>query len=198
MNAKPNAVKLRITLEGINPAPWRDVEVRLSSSLKTLHEALQAAFLWQNSHLWEFEVNGKRYGSDFCIEEGNGISRARTMRIAKIVENNVKEFHYVYDFGDDWRHTIEIFSLYHAEDNVRLPRLVAGERAAPPDDIGGVPGYEYFLEEILKNPDHPEYENYEHFINDPLSGKFNPEDMKQDAANFMMKSIARAKKSKAA
>jgi len=199
MGAGRNAVKLRITLEGINPAPWREIDVRLSSSLKTLHEAIQAAFLWQNSHLWEFQIGEKDYGTDFCVDEGDDIGRARTMRIAKIVDNNIKEFSYVYDYGDYWVHNIEILSLIHVEDNVRLPRVVAGERAAPPDDIGGAPGYEYFLEEILNNPKHPERENYEHFIDDPLVGTFNPEDMKSSIVNIMMKSVARAKpKSRAA
>ena len=193
MSTKPNAAKLRITLEGIEPAPWREIDIRLLSSLKTLHEALQAVFLWKNSHLWEFQIDGKRYGSDFCIEEGDDVGRARTMRIAKLVNADVKEFRYIYDFGDYWVHKIEILSLFHAKDDIRLPRFVAGECSAPPDDIGGVPGYEYFLDEILNNPGHPERKNYEHFIDDPLAGTFKPDDMKVDIVNFMMKSVARKK-----
>ena len=193
MIMKPNAAKLRITIEGINPAPWREIEIRVSSSLKMLHDTLQAAFLWQNTHLWEFEVDGKRYGTDFCIAEGDDIGRAQTMRIAKIVENDVKKFTYIYDFGDHWVHTIEILSLFYTEDNVRLPRFVSGEYAAPPENIGGIPGYEYFLDKILKNPKHPERENYEHFINDALFGIFDPEEVKPELINIFIKRIARAK-----
>jgi hypothetical protein len=198
VNTQQNAVKLRITLEDIDPAPWREIEIRLSASLKGLHDALQTAFLWEDSHLWEFKVNGQNYSADSYAEDGNGIIPARRMRLNKIVEKGIKEFTYIYDFGDYWVHHIEILSVFHVDANQKLPRFITGQYSAPPEDIGGAPGYEYFLEEILNNPDHPERENYEHIIEDHAHRIFDPKDLKQDDVNFLMNRLARTQKSKTA
>jgi hypothetical protein len=67
--------------------------------------------------------------------------------------------HYTYDFGDNWRHVITVEEITEPEPGVRYPRCLAGERACPPEDVGGEPGYEYFLDAI-NNPAHPEHAHY--------------------------------------
>lgn len=65
------------------------------------------------------------------------------------------KLHYEYDFGDAWEHDIELEKvLPHVAD--ALPRCTDGERACPPDDCGGPPGYERFCE-VARNREHPEY-----------------------------------------
>jgi hypothetical protein len=58
---------------------------------------------------------------------------------------------YEYDFGDSWEHTVLLEKILPVEPNTTYPRCIAGKRACPPEDAGGVPGYTYKLD-ILKHP----------------------------------------------
>jgi hypothetical protein len=194
MKTTSEAARIRITLEHIKPAPWREVDLYLSASLKELHDTIQAAFLWDNSHLWEFEVDEKRYGTTFCIEEGDDIEDAEKILLKSIIDKKTENFSYLYDFGDRWDHKIEIISVFTLEETESLPRLIDGKYRAPPDDIGGTPGYEYFLEKILCKPDHQEYEDYKHFIEDPVYGTFDPMDMKADMAKIFVRRLSKKQK----
>lgn len=40
---------------------------------------------------------------------------------------------YVYDFGDQWKHKVILSKILPAEENVKYPMLVSGERACPPE-----------------------------------------------------------------
>ena len=151
------AVRLRINLLDLDPEPWREIEVPLSMTFKGLHDAIQAAFQWHNAHLWEFEVDGRCCGElvddDFGGEPGikAGATRLTTLR------DGTSEFLYTYDMGDNWEHHIEVVDLFTADAGVRLPRFLGGEWRAPPEDIGGPPGFEMFLEAIA-DPKHPEHD----------------------------------------
>ena len=59
--------RLKMSLQEIEPVIWRQVEMPVTSSLKAVHDVIQAAFGWEDYHLFEFEVGGRRYGctSDF-------------------------------------------------------------------------------------------------------------------------------------
>jgi hypothetical protein len=63
---------------------------------------------------------------------------------------------YEYDFGDSWEHELLLEDILLKEKDAKYPRCIAGERACPPEDCGGVPGY-YRLLEILSNSKHDEY-----------------------------------------
>ena len=192
----PDAAKLRITLRDLDPAPWREVEVRLSLTLKRLHDTIQAAFCWYDYHLWEFVADGKRYGPEADTgRDGDRVLFARNMRLGTLVERGVTRFNYTYDFGDDWRHDIEILDLFSVADNERLPRFLAGKYRAPPENIGGPPGYEFFLE-IARNPDHPQRDDFEHILDDPFSGPFDKNDVQLETIKGLMGRVARRKPAK--
>ncbi len=194
--SQSDAAKLRITLLDLDPAPWRRIEARLTLTLKGLHDAIQAAFCWYDYHLWEFSAGGKRYGP--AAQMGWGVDPvllARNKRLGALIEKGVTRFDYTYDFGDDWRHAIEILDLHAVADDQRLPRFVDGKHRAPPEDIGGPPGYEHFLE-ILHDPDHPEWEDYEHLIDDPIHGPFDPDDIQLETINALMSRVARRKRAR--
>lgn len=64
-------LRLKITLEHVDPAPWREIEIRSDKTLPHLHDAIQAAFLWYDMHLWDFEIGDRKYqmkSEDFWIE----------------------------------------------------------------------------------------------------------------------------------
>ncbi|WP_121904577.1 IS1096 element passenger TnpR family protein [Sphingomonas sp. PP-CE-3A-406] len=52
---------------------------------------------------------------------------------------------YTYDMGDDWRHTVVVEAVELDEHEIKYPCFVTGERRCPPEDIGGLPGFERFL-----------------------------------------------------
>jgi Plasmid pRiA4b ORF-3-like protein len=62
---------------------------------------------------------------------------------------------YTYDFGDSWEHDLTVEKILPA-DRVGHAVCMAGRRAGPPEDCGGVWGYADLLA-ILSDPGHPEH-----------------------------------------
>ena len=181
-----DAARLRITLLDIDPAPWREVEVPLSMTFKSLHNTIQAAFLWFNYHLWEFDYDGKIYGVPF--DDGMDYRRiynAETARLIRLRKDSVKSFRYVYDMGDDWQHRVDVVSLFEQPTGTRLPRFVAGEWSRPPEDVGGAPGYERFLS-ILGDTSHEEYQECINWV----GGEFDTNDIQEGAIKAEMKRLS--------
>ncbi len=175
-------VRLRITLEDIEPAIWRRVELPLANSLKTLHLAIQAAMLFENYHMFRFDVGDASYGIPMKDDWMDPPTRdAGNIRLAKLVERSVTSFIYTYDFGDDWRHLVEIEGVFTADPELDYPRFVDGERRAPPEDVGGFPGFEEFVEAMTK-PRHPNRKSMLEWYGRP----FDPLDISTDEINARM------------
>ena len=107
---------------------------------------------WDDDHLHAFEVGKEQYADRGRGGGSYGAKDSRSVRLGDIAEREADRFAYEYDFGDSWRHAIEIESTLPAEDGVRYPRCMDGQRACPPEDCGGPYGYEEFLE-AWANPD---------------------------------------------
>ena len=155
-------LRLKITLEHVDPAPWREIEIRSDKTLPHLHDAIQAAFLWHDMHLWDFEIGERKYqmkGEDFWVEPmfGPPVMEVTTKKLDFFLNAKVPPVIYSYDFGDDWRHRVELLSKRPVEQNELLPRFMAGQWATPPEDIGGPPMYEVF-KEAREDANHPEHE----------------------------------------
>lgn len=158
----PQVLCLKITLEHIDPAPWREIEIRSDRTLPHLHDAIQAAFLWNGMHLWEFAIGNRRYqkkNDDFWTEPmfGLPVMEATTKRLDFFLNASVLPMIYTYDFGDDWAHRVELVSRRPVVPNEPLPRFVGGQGATPPEDIGGPPMYEVF-KEARGDAKHPEHD----------------------------------------
>lgn len=152
----PRVHELRITLEGIDPPVWRQIVVPSGLSLAALHEVLQVVIGWEDCHLHCFEIAGATYGADDGEDWGTTILDERRHRLDHLVASG-ERFGYLYDFGDDWQHRVEVLDVRPAGDEV-APRLVGGERACPPEDSGGTRRYAWLLE-VLANPRHREHES---------------------------------------
>ena len=151
--------RIRITLDDLEPAIWRRIQLPLTNSLKTLHLAIQAVMLFENYHLFRFDVGEASYGICFDDDYMDPPTRdAGNIRLAKLVERGIKDFAYTYDFGDDWRHSIVIEEVLSADPTTAYPRFVDGDRRAPPEDVGGPPGFEEFLGAMAR-PRHPEHKS---------------------------------------
>ena len=142
--------QFKITLKNIKPPIWRRIQTK-DFTLDKLHEHIQTAMGWTNSHLHQFEIGGVRHGDPELIYEGwedeEPPVNSRRLKISKIVPRDGKQFSfdYEYDFGDGWEHEIVFEGCLQAEKGTRYPLCVEGERACPPEDVGGWGGYEEYL-----------------------------------------------------
>lgn len=181
----PNAALIRVTLLDLDPAPWREFVVPLTTSLKGLHDTIQAAFLWHDAHLWEFVIEDRRFGPQADNFLGERTYKAANLRLTRLTESAVTDFLYTYDMGDDWRHRVQILQTLDSED--RLPRFVAGKWRCPPEDVGGFPGFANFLD-ALSDPRHPEHRD----LRDWYGGSFDPTDIDEPAITARMAPPGRA------
>jgi hypothetical protein len=183
--------QIRITLDDIKPAIWRRVELPISNSLKTLHLAIQAVMLFENYHLFRFDIGESSYGIRFDDDYQDPPTReAGNLRLAKLIERGITTFTYTYDFGDDWRHSIVIEEVRPADPAIDYPRFVDGARRAPPEDVGGPPGFEEFLEAMAK-PRHPEHKSVLQWYGHP----FDPEDIGSHEIRARMAKLAKRRAS---
>ena len=170
--ANTQIYQLKITLRDINPPIWRRIKVKGDITISKLHEYIQVFMGWENYHMHEFRVKGKRYGMpDPQLGEmfDDKIYNDKKFKLCQLVsEDDV--FEYEYDFGDSWRHEIKVEKILAAEKGVSCPICLAGERACPPEDCGGPWGYEQLLE-ILKDPEHEEYEDYREWAGDDFDSE---------------------------
>lgn len=171
------AYEIKISLNGIKPPIWRKVIIPSDINFMQLHNIIQLAMGWQNCHLYEF--NFKEFeeiitnDSEACDEYEYSVSKegkkrfaelglpfhlpkslyAKEVKIDKYLEKSAK-FKYIYDFGDDWEHTIELVKVIDAYVG-RLPYVTKFKRVCPPEDCGGVDGY-YEVSDALNNPSDPQ------------------------------------------
>jgi len=137
--------------------------------LRRLHDVIQEAMGWTQSHLYRFEVGGVEYGEP-DPEYDEDMRSAKSTALRKIAPQPGTAFLYEYDFGDSWQHRVDVEKVLPPEPGVRYPRCTAGKRACPPEDVGGIWGYEEFLEAI-RDPKHEEHEAMLEWV----GGAFDPE-----------------------
>lgn len=135
------ALKLKVTLKHIRPPIWRRLVVPCAFTLPKLHDALQIALGWTDSHLHAFRIDGQSFSAgepgelaemDQTDERGIVVGQLLTRKGQKMV--------YDYDFGDGWEHDIVVEELMLMETGTRA-RCLDGARACPPEDCGSYPGY---------------------------------------------------------
>ena len=185
----PLAYQIRVSLDRIRPPIWRRIVVPGGTTLATLHEVLQIVMGWEDYHLHQFTIAGKRYGDrehDVEGELGFIDERRHTLRQLSLAER--VPFAYEYDFGDGWEHTLVVEKIVPSEEGSRYPVCLAGKRACPPEDVGGVWGYEAYLE-ALQDPSHPDHE-------DLLAwrGEFDPEAFSVQAVNAALRGAGRRRR----
>lgn len=184
----PWVYELRITLQEIRPPIWRLIQVPSTLRLCCLHDALQAVIGWTDSHLHRFEKDGKNWGVPEHLEDDgiDIIDESRT-KVSDILTTPGDSMLYVYDFGDNWRHSVVLEKILPASATMVRPVCIAGERHCPPEDVGGVPGYQEFLE-VVFDPSHEEFDHCVQWAGGPSPvnqsvGRFQPEEFDLQAVN---------------
>jgi hypothetical protein len=176
--------QLHIALHRIRLPVWRRVQVPGSLSLAGLHEVIQTALGWTDTHLHKFEVGGTAYGKPTDFDEGV-LNEARTT-LAQALGTQVEKFTYVYDFGDDWVHDVVVEGVMSGDSGREEPVCLAGKRHRPPEDCGGVSGYREFLRAI-RNPAHKEHAAMLEWV----GGSFDPEAFDLALVNRALVGISR-------
>ncbi len=160
-------IQIKVTIEDIKPLIWRRLLVKSSSTFFELHNILQIAFSWENSHLFQFKVED--YFIGVPDPDNVEVIDAKDMTLGKILTERDYEFTYEYDFGDNWEHTIKVEKFLYTDPDSEYPLCSAGKMAAPPENCGGVLGYY----QIIKASGNKKHLEYEQLIGDRKS--FNPE-----------------------
>jgi len=149
---------LKIQLLGIEPSIWRRFVVPASITLDRLHDVIQIVMGWTDSHLHEFTIGNKRY-TEYPESKEDGLVCGR-YRLGDLIKQKGRTFRYLYDFGDGWVHELVLEESRYFNPELRTGlACLDGQRACPPEDVGGVPGYFEFLN-ALKDPNHEEHESY--------------------------------------
>lgn len=177
LNCRAAVLKVTLELEGFEV--WRRILVPLNTSFTTLHKALQIAFGWKDCHLHEFFLYGEQGPVDedyinhpafhnkgykpvlhvvsFEIDfSGDPLKIPIQMEKGlKLSEADFQHAKYIYDFGDFWRHYIDVEEIIE-DHNVNYPTFLDGSGDAPPEDVGGDPGFEEFSR-VMADVDDPEH-----------------------------------------
>lgn len=149
------AYLFKIKLDGSSKPPiWRKVKIDEAASFLKLHLAIQTVFSWQNAHLFQFSPKG--WGSTPRLQEnfedGNDWGEApfsdpgtwpdgerydaAKIQLDRYFEAPKQKMMYIYDFGDDWRHTVELVEV--TDEKIPRPICLAGKGRAPVEDCGGI------------------------------------------------------------
>jgi hypothetical protein len=160
--------QLKVVLLDSQPSVWRRLQVPGDARLDWLHAVLQVAIGWTNSHLHQFRVGEKRYSDtrhEFAEFEGDPkVFEARKFTLRQIALRAQDAFGYEYDFGDSWEHELTLEKILPPNAAAATTALcLDGARACPPEDCGGVGGYDDLLK-ILKNRKHPEHETMKEWL----------------------------------
>jgi hypothetical protein len=168
---KPVAVyQIKVTLRDSQPPIWRRIQVSSDITLAKLHGILQLVMGWEDTHLHQFLIGSEYYGMPDPEEEPRRTKDERKYKLRDVVSTEGSQFAYNYDFGDYWQHVLVVEKTLPPQEGTRYPVCLAGARACPPEDVGGISGYESFLQ-ALGDPAHPEHKDFSEWIGD----SFDPE-----------------------
>ena len=180
-----NLYQIKIQLDGVSPAIWRRLLIPSDLLLSDLHKVMQTSMGWYNAHLHQFEKDGRFYlprmKDDWTWEEMDNVDYAG-MKVSDLLNEEKNSINYEYDFGDSWSHSILLEKILDNPRGRKKPICLDGSRSCPPEDCGGIWGYEHFLE-VIGNPKHEEHEAILEWIGED----FDPEYFSVDEVNSLLK-----------
>ena len=165
--------QLRVALDGITPEVWRRVLVPGGYTLDRVHRVIQHTMGWWDYHLHSFDIGGVQYGEPDPDGEPDLLDELDT-RLDAVVRVGDR-FRYTYDYGDWWEHLVDVEAVWPVDPDERYPVCLEGERACPPEDVGGVYGYRQLVQ-ALGDPEHPEHDELRAWLGRGLTAEiFVPE-----------------------
>lgn len=193
MAKKSSIYQVRVTLNGSKPPIWRKLAVPSGIVLSELHEVIQVAMGWTDSHLHQFILPGKaagrRQGARYFVTkvtpwgdptEMDGEDE-NTFTLGELCPKVKSKLIYEYDFGDGWEHTIEVQKIVEPEPGAGYPVCLGGKKACPPEDCGGIWGY-YSLLKTIADPDADDHEDMVEWLGD----EFDPDAFDFEKVNAIL------------
>jgi len=174
--------QLKVTLRDSRPPIWRRIQVAGDITLHRLHCILQVVMGWTDSHLHGFIVRNTEYGDPDPEEDLTPMEDDRSVTLSDVAPREKSKFIYEYDFGDGWEHAVLVEKILPPQKGTRHPVCLAGKRACPPEDCGGIYGY-YDLLEAIKNPKHERHNELLEWV----GGSYAPEAFDIDETNEALK-----------
>lgn len=178
--------QFKVGLKGIRPPIWRRIQVPANYTFWDLHVAIQDAMGWFDAHPHEFNVRNPSSGQEERIgipledfEFGEEVIPGWRRNISQYFSLEYPKASYIYDFGDDWEHTLTLEDILPRQKGRGYPLCVKGKRACPPEDCGGVWGYQDLLE-IMVDPEHEEYDEMTEWV----GPEFDPEAFDAKSVEF--------------
>ena len=182
-----NVYQFKVSLKNIRPPIWRQIQVPDYYTFWDFHTAIQDAMGWLDLHLHAFRIMNpkKRIEEEIGIPDdefdmpGRKILAGWKQNISQYFSAQNNKALYIYDFGDYWEHELKLEKILPCDSQKDYPICVKGRRACPPEDCGGLPGYEDLLE-ILSNPEHGDYATMLEWV----GGEFDPEHFEVNEVYF--------------
>ncbi|XKE93949.1 SEC-C domain-containing protein [Metaplanococcus flavidus] len=163
---------VKIKMLELEPEVWRRIILPAGATFQKLHAIIQESTNFRSSymemtyHFHEFrlpEENLLVTDEPIIYEESKGkkkgqlkVRKPQTLKIDEFLEK-YRKLSYTYDFGDNWQFDIELEEIvedYH----FGYPTLLDGAGDAPPEDVGGVPGFIH-MKQVLADPQHPDHDH---------------------------------------
>jgi hypothetical protein len=172
--------EIKLQLRGVTKPPvWRRLQIPADLSLGQLHEVIQAAMGWEDCHLHVFSDGRNEYG---LPDRDLGFLDEWQVSVSQLLTSVGGKVRYTYDFGDDWEHDITLEKILPAGVEVTSPVCTAGSGACPPEDCGGVWGYED-LKAILADPGAERHDEMLEWLGLDSADDFNPKEFSAENVN---------------
>jgi len=143
---KGQSMYFMVTLLHTTPPVWRLIETSHLITLNDLAAAIIVFMEWKGEHLYYFDRDQTVYGIPGHLDSpGREVINACNEKLNKLFVTEGDRMRFMYDLGDNWEHEVVLMGR-GAKDVSGLPRCCAGSMACPPEDCGGIPGYESLKE----------------------------------------------------
>lgn len=182
---KDKVYQIKISIKGSKPKIWRRVLVRPNIYLFDFHDIIQIVMGWYDAHLHQFIKDGVYYEErppeGVVDHEDRYSTYYDNMRLCYLFKEEKDKMIYVYDLGDYWEHEVVLEKILPVDKSIKYPVCTAGKMNCPPEDCGGVWGFEELLR-VLNNPDDEEYEEMTEWV----GGDYDPKYFDKEEVNFIL------------
>ena len=182
-------LNIKISLINSNPEIYRIVEVPSDIRLESFADVINTAMGWEGYHMHLFQKGKTIYKTeesddDFLFDPVKTVN-SYSLSLGEILTRKGSHIEYEYDFGDSWRHRITLESQQaYKKDETQGVFLIDGANACPPEDCGGIYGYQEMLE-ALKQPHSKAAKEYREWLGKNFNAhKFNAKKVERELRDF--------------
>jgi hypothetical protein len=181
--APRQVIRLHISLIDSVPLIWRRLLIPATVRLDKLHRIFQDTMGWTDSHLHMFRMGDDVLYTSYDHDLLQGELDERTVTLEQALGDHTR-FMYDYDFGDNWEHDVAVEDKTDTRLGLKYAVCIDGQNACPPEDCGGISGYERFRE-ALADPNDDDHDHYTEWI----GGSFDPERFDLAAVNAALQPL---------